>query len=350
VDKKRHSPAYTAEQAQIAMNNGADGVILCAWPASVRRMVKALRKVREALPTALIGANFLCHPEELREVALGSVCDMLWTDAGVNGEGVEAELTDLRSVLRAQDFRGLLLGSFAFKHRAEMSEADMPAFSSDALRLMDVQTTSGPSTGVAMAPAKAGAVRAALGKDAVIAIASGVTMDNVTAFLPFVDVFVVGTGVEAERPLPMIGSDAEAVAAHEAFVAAVRGAVASSEPDPRAAPAESELRRIVELELGWKLASTFSIAFESRSGPCTPFTHRLLRSWVGETGALAADQLSWLWERAVARAATGRAELAANDGRYHREYTVATYGASELVIPGKLDASRVATLAKRIHA
>jgi len=192
-------PEHTASQALLAMKHGADGVILCSWPASIRVMLEALDAVNAALPHTLIGANFLCAASELKGVRLNGRCEILWTDSGVNGHGTESSLVETDSILRESGFRGLLFGSFAFKGRSYVSKEDMPRLAGEARSRMDVQTTSGSSTGVAMAPQRAASVRAALGSDAVVAIASGVTVENVSELLPSTDIVMVGTGVEAWR-------------------------------------------------------------------------------------------------------------------------------------------------------
>src|SRR5438477_29238 len=59
---------------------------------------------------------------------------------------------------------------------------------------MDVVTTSGPGTGQAAAPDKLRRMKEALGVTP-LAIASGVTPENVGGYLPWVDCFLVATGI-----------------------------------------------------------------------------------------------------------------------------------------------------------
>jgi phosphoribosylanthranilate isomerase len=54
--------------------------------------------------------------------------------------------------------------------------------------------TSGPGTGVPADIAKVRALRA--GTTAPIALASGITPENVRDYLPYVDAYLVGTGIE----------------------------------------------------------------------------------------------------------------------------------------------------------
>ena len=59
---------------------------------------------------------------------------------------------------------------------------------------MDVVTTSGPGTGWSASVEKIGAMKEALG-DFPLAIASGVTPENVTDYLGIADCFLVATGI-----------------------------------------------------------------------------------------------------------------------------------------------------------
>jgi predicted TIM-barrel enzyme len=61
---------------------------------------------------------------------------------------------------------------------------------------MDVNCTSGPGTGQQADPEKVATMRAAVGHGAAIALASGVTADNVHHYLPYVNAYLVGTGIE----------------------------------------------------------------------------------------------------------------------------------------------------------
>ena len=60
---------------------------------------------------------------------------------------------------------------------------------------MDVVCTSGPGTGQAASLEKVRALRAGLGGHP-MALASGITPENVRDYLPHVQAFLVGTGIE----------------------------------------------------------------------------------------------------------------------------------------------------------
>jgi predicted TIM-barrel enzyme len=65
------------------------------------------------------------------------------------------------------------------------------------LPYVDVLCTSGPGTGYAADVEKVRALRAGLG-DHAMALASGVTPENVRIYLPYVQAFLVGTGIERQ--------------------------------------------------------------------------------------------------------------------------------------------------------
>lgn len=59
-----------------------------------------------------------------------------------------------------------------------------------------VVCTSGEGTGRALELDRAKLYRSVIGEDGLLAVASGVTVENVESYLPVVDIFLVGTGVE----------------------------------------------------------------------------------------------------------------------------------------------------------
>ena len=69
-----------------------------------------------------------------------------------------------------------------------------PQAATKAARYMDVVTTSGPGTGHAASPDKISVMKHALG-DHPLAIASGITPENVSDYLDIADCFLVATGI-----------------------------------------------------------------------------------------------------------------------------------------------------------
>lgn len=83
-------------------------------------------------------------------------------------------------------------GGVAFKYQRPVS--DLEAACRIAAQYIDVVTTSGPGTGRAADVEKIQRMKQALG-DSPLAIASGITPDNVEDYLPHADYFLVATGI-----------------------------------------------------------------------------------------------------------------------------------------------------------
>lgn len=93
---------------------------------------------------------------------------------------------------------GLYFGGFSFKYQSEVRPEDEEREIRRArAHGVDVVTTSGPGTGEPADLDKVRRMKEILG-DEPLAIASGITPDNVRQYTPHADVFLVATGVEQE--------------------------------------------------------------------------------------------------------------------------------------------------------
>lgn len=91
-------------------------------------------------------------------------------------------------------------GSVAFKYQAP--EPDPAGAAVQALKLCMLPTTSGPGTGHAPDVEKARSMAAAVARGPLggeLAVASGMTPENVSAFLPYFTHFLVATGVSKDE-------------------------------------------------------------------------------------------------------------------------------------------------------
>lgn len=171
------------------MTCGADGVFLINQGG-----LDALETYEVALalatenPAWWIGINLLGFDPHM---VLGSVVArpgirMIWCD----------EALRVTWLGPAQGWNGLLFGGCAFKGQASVPPDMWGSAAKAAVELgVDVVTTSGRATGSAADPSKPQAMREAIG-DHALALASGVTPDNVGAFLASTDAFLVATGIE----------------------------------------------------------------------------------------------------------------------------------------------------------
>ncbi len=182
------------ESIRVAHAAGVKGVFLIDQGMTAPEVLQLVLEVRAAYPQLWIGVNLLSrHPAQALAESLDA-CENrihgIWSD---NAESDAAAFLDVR---RARGWTGLYFGGTAFKYQRTVAEADLARTAAEAAGYMDVVCTSGPGTGMAADVGKVKAMRSGLG-DHALALASGVTPENVRDYLPYVDAYLVGTGIEA---------------------------------------------------------------------------------------------------------------------------------------------------------
>eukprot|EP01063_Lacrimia_lanifica_P006271 TRINITY_DN1378_c0_g1_i1.p1 TRINITY_DN1378_c0_g1~~TRINITY_DN1378_c0_g1_i1.p1 ORF type:complete len:577 (+),score=194.08 TRINITY_DN1378_c0_g1_i1:88-1818(+) len=193
-------------------------------------MLPAIRAVRAAYPRLFLGVNFLAVTGERAFPALAALAragcrvDGYWADNAMVDERTEAQpaadrILKIRNEC-AKDWNGLYLGGVCFKAQREVPAAlwEVAAKRSCAVSILadgaaaaaadgprqaaahrdgyvDVVMTSGVATGAAADLAKMAVMRRGVGPFKPLGLASGVTPENVAAYLPYVDLILVATGV-----------------------------------------------------------------------------------------------------------------------------------------------------------
>jgi hypothetical protein len=178
----------------IAIDAKADGVFLINHAISSNGLLDILSAVADAYPGFWIGVNCLdLDPEDVfRRVS--SMVKGVWTDSAMIDE-TAAEQTRAKAIQKIHQstgWQGLYFGGVAFKYQRPVEDLESAALL--ARDFMDVVTTSGPGTGQAAHLEKIKIMKAAL-VDFPLAIASGITPENITEYLPFSDCYLVATGV-----------------------------------------------------------------------------------------------------------------------------------------------------------
>lgn len=192
--------AQALRNTRIALDNGADGVFLINHAISAMSLRRIFDEVRQVNPKAWLGVNILAGFHDLIRHSrdyLPFGMRALWCDS----VGFREEASDEHAIVGAEDINSRLVAhpdepklfaGISFKYQKETE--DIPR----AIRLLspyvDVFTTSGPKTGEPPTLEKIESLRQALG-DKTLAVASGMTPENVDPFLPLVDCFLVATGV-----------------------------------------------------------------------------------------------------------------------------------------------------------
>lgn len=183
----------------------ADGVFLINQGCTVDELLPHLRFARARHGSSLwMGVNLLgVSLSEVIALPLQPRVDRIdgiWQDdAGVDRR--DAALTRLRrqELLFGRGetgWKGVYFGGVAFKTQPKVAVNDLQRVTATAAEFVDVVTTSGDATGVA-----ADTYRLALMCDAagsIMALASGVTPDNIDTYLPLADAFLVASGIESD--------------------------------------------------------------------------------------------------------------------------------------------------------
>lgn len=186
---------------RLAHDIGVRGVFLIDQGMIERDVLALVREVRDHYPSLWIGVNLLSRAPAEALVASLDVCgaiDGIWSDnAGVDERDVHAQARAFVAARQCAGWRGLYFGGVAFKYQREIAQEHLGHAAACAAPYMDVVCTSGPGTGHAADVSKVQALRSGLGGDHALALASGVTAQNVRRYRPYVQAFLVGTGIES---------------------------------------------------------------------------------------------------------------------------------------------------------
>jgi hypothetical protein len=177
----------------IAQDAGADGIFLINHLSTYHSLLRCYRKVREQFPNLWIGLNCLDLGRLVADYIPQDTAG-LWVDnAGVNDSiNPTGEAQDFVHFRRESRWEGIYFGGVAFKGQGTV--ADPAKVAKLAVPFVDVITTSGVATGYPPDLAKIRAMKAAIGTHP-LAVASGLTPENVQEYMPYVDVYMVATGI-----------------------------------------------------------------------------------------------------------------------------------------------------------
>ncbi len=186
----------------VVQRAGAKGLFLIDQGLDERGVLELVLEVRELYPSLWVGLNLLSRrPAQALAVALDACSgriDGIWSDnAGIDERAnAQPRADEFVAARRARNWNGLYFGGVAFKYQRAVAFDDLGRIAALAARYMDVLCTSGPGTGQAADPEKLRAIHAGAG-EAAVALASGVTAENVHSYVPYAHAFLVGTGIEA---------------------------------------------------------------------------------------------------------------------------------------------------------
>ncbi|MDD5708063.1 MAG: adenine phosphoribosyltransferase [Kiritimatiellae bacterium] len=192
----------TATQSiDVAVRSGADGVFLINQGLSSAEVLDFIPEVHRRHAALWIGVNLLgSDPEEVIGLIASLPVGGIWSDNADIDERSDAQPAGERfwQARQKTGWQGLYFGGVAFKYQREVPAARLPDAARRASPWMDVITSSGPGTGYAASVEKARALRSGAGKHP-LALASGVSPENVAGFLPYVDAYLVASEIETAK-------------------------------------------------------------------------------------------------------------------------------------------------------
>jgi len=181
--------------AAIAHKHGCDGIFLINHGGmSYDVLIGAYSILCKKFPDWWIGVNCL----DLDPVKVFSKISQgisgVWMDNAMINENSkdQPEAIMIQKAREESGWRGLYFGGVAFKYQRPVSEWAKAA--RIATNYMDVVTTSGPGTGEPAYLGKIKEMKQAIG-DNPLAIASGITSQNIRSYLGVVDYFLVATDI-----------------------------------------------------------------------------------------------------------------------------------------------------------
>ncbi len=208
--------AQAERNIAIAKEAGCPGVFLINHDFHYEQFLPIIDHCRARFPDFWIGVNFLAVTANVAIPILaelekdGTRVDGYWADdARIDehaGESQQTEAQEILDTIKTAEWGGLYFGGTAFKKQREVDPGDYAKSASIGAQFMDVVTTSGIATGHSADLKKITVFRQACA-DTPLALASGITPENVTDYMPMVDAVLVATGINLKDDFYNIDPD-----------------------------------------------------------------------------------------------------------------------------------------------
>jgi predicted TIM-barrel enzyme len=186
------SNELTVKNAELAFKYGCDGVFVISHTGDDEEVVDVANLLKRLFPDKFIGINLLRTSFQMAvRNALNFNLDAVWTDfPGVSGEGID--------VTTASMDRGNVqcFASVAFKYQPHEPNPGKACTNVKSLNM--IPTTSGPGTGEPPSRDKIQLMRNALGVGYPLAIASGITPENIHEFKDLATHILIATGISSD--------------------------------------------------------------------------------------------------------------------------------------------------------
>lgn len=190
------SPNQAIRNTALAAKEGADGVFLIQMNGNNGLLMDSYKETRLQFQRMFIGVNFNGVSLELALEHLDKTVSGIWSDnAMIDEHSITQHSASLISKkINEVQWNGIYFGGVAFKYQRAVAQEDLTMAAIKAIPYMDVVTTSGEGTGSAPDLEKIRIMKRALDQ-VPLAIASGITPDNVRSFMPYADSFLVATRI-----------------------------------------------------------------------------------------------------------------------------------------------------------
>ena len=190
----------TFRNVKMCKDEGADGVFLINHSFEPVFLVDIYNAVIKEFPNYWIGCKFLGVDDPLDFCTKNNIINIkgIWNDQGYildqNDKLYPSWIEKaIKIAEKIKTFSGLYFGGIAVKSQREIKDYEVIA--NKAKYLISVPTTSGPGTGEAPDTIKLKKLRDGMGEKGILALASGITCENVDKFLPYVNCILVATSI-----------------------------------------------------------------------------------------------------------------------------------------------------------
>ena len=182
------------ENAVIAQDCGADGIFLINHAITDRKLLEIHDNLAANFPDFWMGVNCLGLSPESIFTLIPETVRGVWVDNSyVNERSTHQTRAEQIDAIRKRLAPSCLyFGGVAFKYQRHVN--DLETSCELAKHYVDIVTTSGPGTGEAADLNKIRRMKSVLGSHP-LAVASGITVENVNDYLPHMDFLLVATGI-----------------------------------------------------------------------------------------------------------------------------------------------------------
>lgn len=176
------------QNIETCLSEGIKGVFLINHLTDYHDLLFVAKKVKEAYPELWIGLNFLdLHPSDVLKMDLPY--NAVWIDRTLTLEDIEEK-----------KFQGEIFSGLNFKYQKQHYGDDLKDVVEIVKQTSTSACTSGAGTGIAANDKKISELKALLG-DFPLALASGVSSENIESYLPYVDNFLVASSITDRKEI-----------------------------------------------------------------------------------------------------------------------------------------------------